>query len=534
MKRHRLLKVSMFVLLAALVAVGGIGLQPGRAQAKTALNVGLANNVDILDPTVTTFSSVGFIMGHVFSPLVYQQPLGTFEPGLASEWSINADATEYTFKLRQDAKFHDGTPVNAQAVKFTFDRVANPDTKSQLGISLLGPYQETVVADDYTFTVKFKSPFAPFLNSVSTPYLAPISPAAVEKAGAEWGVSTITGSGPFKFESYTPNAEVVLARNDDYNWAPALFGVNGASKLEKITFKIILDPATRLAALESGEVDFINNVPENEVARLKGDAALNILEIEQPGSGWSLMMNVEKAPTSELAVRRAIALGSDKQGMIDTVFSGLGKPGCSPLTSVMFGYDPKSCEYLPYNPDEAKKILDEAGWTAGADGIRVKDGQRLVIEHYFRTGGAPGTAMATFMKADLAKIGIEVNLNGLEGGGYFEAVRAGKHNSQNWWDTGTDPDQVRVLFYGARANGGTNRNRYKSDAMDKLIDAAAGTPDPAKRAELYAQIQKLAADDAVMVFYVDPLLLYGHTKSLDGVTALGGGNLMNFYAASFK
>jgi peptide/nickel transport system substrate-binding protein len=143
--------------------------------------------------------------------------------------------------------------------------------------------------------------------------------------------------------------------------------------------------------------------------------------------------------------------------------------------------------------------------------------------------------MATFMQADLAKVGIEVQLNGLARAGYFDAVRSGQHNSQNWWDTQTDPDGVfRTLFHSSNADGGTNRNRYKNPEMDKLIDDAAGSADPATRIELYKQIQKLAADDAIMVYFNDPYLLYGSISTLQNVQYLGGGTLPNFYGASFS
>ena len=142
--------------------------------------------------------------------------------------------------------------------------------------------------------------------------------------------------------------------------------------------------------------------------------------------------------------------------------------------------------------------------------------------------------MATFMQADLAKVGIQVNLNGLAQAGYFDAVRSGQHNSQNWWDTQTDPDGVvRTLFHSSNADGGTNRNRYQNPAMDQLIDAAAGTPDAAERIDLYKQIQKLAADDAIMVYFNDPYLLFGGVPSLTGIQYLGGGTLPNFYGATF-
>jgi len=276
-------------------------------------------------------------------------------------------------------------------------------------------------------------------------------------------------------------------------------------------------------------------VPELDVERLSGDSALVIEQIPQPGHGHSLMMNVEKFPTSELAVRRAIAHSIDKQGLIDIVFNGFGTPACSALTPVMFGFDPASCDYLPFDRELAASILEEAGWVdSDGDGVREKDGQRLTIEHYFRADNPQGSAMATYMQGDLATVGIEVVLNGQTQAGYFDAVRSGQHNSQNWWDTWTDPDGMRVLFDSSRADGGTNRNRYRSEAMDAVLLEAASKADPAERVALYAEAQKIAADDAVMVYFVDPLLLYGYSTSLSGVKFLGGGNLPNFYAASIS
>jgi peptide/nickel transport system substrate-binding protein len=536
MKKTFLIRVLTLLMVAAFALSGSaFGTHAAAAQAKTELVYGLSNNVDTLDPNTTTFSSVGSIMTHVVDRLVSQPKLGTFEPSLAESWTISADVKEYTFKLRKDVKFTDGTPFNAAAVKFTFDRIANPDTKAQTAASLLGDYDGTTVVDDSTVTVKFKSPYAPFLDNVSTTYLGIVSPTAFQKAGAEWGKSIIVGSGPFKLESYTPESSVVLVRNPDYNWAPKSYSVNGPAKLSKITFKIIQEPATRLAALESGEVDFINDTPETDVKRVTDEGKFTVLKIEQPGSGWSLMMNVEKFPTDQLSVRKAIALASDKQGMIDTVFNGLGTPGCSGLTKVMFGYDPKTCTYLPYDPELAKKTLEADGWKMGADGYYAKDGKTLEIGHYFRSDSPRNVAMATFMQADLKKVGIKVTLNGAARAGYFDAVRAGKHNTQNWWDTASNPDaMLRTLFWSKNAGGGTNRNRYKNPAVDKLLDEAAATADSDKEKAIYAQIQKIIADDAVMVFYNDPFLLYAHAKNVQGFVALSGGNDIGFYAASFK
>lgn len=527
--------------LLALIIVLALGLVSVPAPARpvsaqgSSITFGISNNVDTLDPNVTTFSSVGVIMQHVFDPLVWQYPLGEFHPGLATEWSVNEDATEYTFKLRQGVTFHDGTPFNAEAVKFTFDRIINPDTQSQMAFSYLGPYVETQVVDDYTAVVKFSSPFAAFLDSASQPQLGITSPTAVATLGEEYGLSMVVGTGPFKLASYVPDSEVVLERNPDYNWGPEdIFGQSGPTNVDSLIFKIIQEPATRLAALESGEVDYIDEVPAQDVARLDEESNYTVMQIDQPGHGWSLMFNFEKSPTDELAVRQAIIMGSDKQGMIDTVFNGFGTPACSPLTKVMFAYAPLQCEQYPYDKEAAGRVLDEAGWVMNdSTGIREKDGQPLVIEHWYRADSWPGDEMATFMQYDLAQIGIQVNLNGASQSGYFDAVRSGQHNTQNWWDTQTDPGAVmRTLFHSSNADGGTNRNRYRNPKMDQLIVDAAGETDPARQKELYLEIQQLVEDDAIMVFYVDPVLLFANDASLDGVVYLGGGYSPDFYAAT--
>jgi peptide/nickel transport system substrate-binding protein len=413
----------------------------------------------------------------------------------------------------------------------------NPDSKSQTAISLIGPYKETEVVDEYTVIVRFNTPFAPFLDSISQPYLGIVSPSAVQSMGADFGQTTIIATGPFKIDSYIPDSEVVLVRNDDYTWgSQEIFGRTGPSDLTRFTFKLILEPATRLAALESNVVDFIDAVSPFEYSRLNNEGNFTMVELPQPGNGWSLLMNVNKAPTDDLVVRRAIALASDKQGMIDTVFNGFGIPGCSPLTNVMLGYDATSCNYLPYNPQQAESILDSAGWMLNpSSGIREKDGMLLEIDHYYRADNPLHQAMATFMQADLAMVGILVNLNGRSQAGYFDGVRSGAHNTQNWWDTQTDPDGVvRTLFYSANAGGGTNRSNYVNPVMDELIDAAAATSDTSGRAALYGQIQQLVADDAVMISYSDSYLLFGSIPSLTGIQYLGGGTLPNFYGAFFS
>lgn len=500
------------------------------------ITVGIPAGFDRLDPNVTTFSRVGNITLHMTDPLVWQPSPGEYVPGLATEWSVNEDATEYRFTLREDVTFHDGTPFNAEAVKFTFDRIVDPETKSQSAFSNIGPYLETEIVSDYELIVRFETGYAPFLDNLSGTTLVPVSPTAQQEVGNEdWGITAFVGTGPFMFESMTLNQEIVLVRNPDYAWGPEWTGMTGPANAERLVYRFVEEPATRTAALETGEIDFMDQTPEIDFPNLEANPDIETVQMPQPGSGYALMFNHQRAPTDQLPVRRAMQLAMDRQGMIDTVFNGFGTPACGPLTSVVFCYDASLCEMYPTDLEEANAVLDEAGFTdSDGDGIREIDGEPLVVQHYYRADAGNNNEQAAFLKDNMAKVGIDVQLNGLSATGYFDAVRGGEHNTQGWWDTGTDPDMVRTFFYSANAGGGTNRNNYINEEMDTLIDQAAAQPDPAARCELYSEIQKKVKDEAIMEWWSDPVILYAHSAALDGVVYYLGGNTPYFYAATIS
>ncbi len=275
------LLVLLSLLLSACVAPTAQPAQPEAAAPEAAaaaapaggtITIGLPAGFDRLDPNVTTFSRVGNMTLQMTDPLVWQKEPGVYTPGLATEWSVNEDATEYRFKLREDVKFHDGTPFNAEAVKFTFDRIVNPDTKAQSAFSNIGPYKETEIVNDYEVIVRFNTGYAPFLDSLSGATLVPVSPTAQQRVGNEnWGITEFVGTGPFKFESMVLNQEVVMVRNPDYNWGPEWMGQTGPANVDKLIYKFIEEPATRTAALETGEIDFMEETPEIDFPNLQAN-----------------------------------------------------------------------------------------------------------------------------------------------------------------------------------------------------------------------------------------------------------------------
>lgn len=472
----------------------------------------LVSRFDTLDPTITTFSDVIRTAHHLFDPLVWQPVPGEFIPGLATSWEVNDSADEYTFTLRDDVTFHDGSALTADALKFTYDRIIDPETKSQIAFSALGPYDSTEVVDPQTATIRFTASYAPFLNSVSSVILAPLPPAVVEELGLDFGIQPV-GTGPFMFDSYQTDNQLRMVKNPNYNWAPTMFTHQGPAYLDAITWRIIPEDATRLAALQSGEVHIIQTVPTQDYAAVQNNDDLAIIDAVLPGSGWSIMNNVTRAPMDDLNVRKALQYGVDKEGLIQAIWQGLYEVSPSPLTSVTFAYDPSTADVYNYDPEMAGQLLDEAGWVMGDDGVREKDGEPLKLGVYYRSDNANFVSLATFLQAQYAEIGIEWELFGLAQAGYFDAVRAGEHHVQFWWGPATDPDGVfRVFFHSSNADGGTNRNRYKDDEMDAMIDEAAGTTDPEARKRLYFELQHKALDEAIMVFLSEPTETYAYEK----------------------
>jgi len=500
------------------------------AQSGGVLTYGMASSPDTLDVTVTTSSFTGRIGLHLSDPLVWQPSAGQFAPGLATSWTVSPDATVYTFKLRENVKFHDGTPFTAEAVKATFDRIVNPDTKSQLAFDYIGPYDRTEVLGKSAVRIHFKTPYAAFLDAVSTPYLGIISPAALQKYGKDFGSVVFVSTGPFMLQSYQPDAQVTLIRNPNYAWASPIFKHQGPPALESLVFRIIPEDAVRLATLGTGETQFIDNVPTRDYSRLKSDKNTVLVAIPQAGTGYSVMMNEQRAPTDDVAVRRAVQLGIDRVGFVKAVWDGVGSPGCGPITPNIFGFDVPTCKMNTYSPDAARRALQGAGWQPGPDGIFQKGGQRLTLQFYFHTRFPRSAEMATFIQANLKAVGMDVVLHDLAPGAYFAAVRTGQQNLNFWWETATDAGLLLDEIFSSRhANGGTNRSYYKNSQTDKLIEEITAEADRAKRKALIEQVQRKVIDDAVMAYLDDPLSLYAYRRGITGVWVDWGGNYPYFY-----
>ncbi len=456
---------------------------------------------DHMDPAVTDFDSTIRVTLNVVEPLVWEPEPGVFVPGLAESWAVSQDAKTYTFRLKRGVKFHDGTPFNAEAVKFTMDRIVDPATKAGQSHDQLGPYDRTEIVNDYTVRIQMKEGYTPLLTNLNG-YLGIVSPTAVKKMGLADFDRHPVGTGPFIFKEWVPKDHVTLVRNPDYNWGSSYFKHKGPAYLEQVIFKIIPEDSVRTGTLRSGETQYIDDLLPLEYGALKRSSRITVIDKGQPGSGFVLLLNVtSKGPISDLAVRRAMEYGVDREGLNKAVFQGLNKVAWSPLMRPTFGYDPSTEKIYSYDPTKAKQTLEEAGWRVGSDGIREKGGQKLVID--FPIIGRPrDRAMAESVQASLREIGMDVAVTSLERGAFTERRRQKRFDVNFMWFSYGDPDVLRTIFHSSNINA-FNRAQYQIPEVDRMLEQAAATTNKARRAQLYADIQQRVLKDAVVVPLVD-------------------------------
>jgi peptide/nickel transport system substrate-binding protein len=498
------------------VAASGIGRFAGvsaRAQGGGDLIIGYTQEQPTLDAPVPNSDSQSRLLNSVLDPLVWQPEIGVFEAGLATSWESNDDSTQFTFQLRDDVIFHDGTPFNAEAVKVSFDRVADPELRALL-VGLLGPYEATEVVDEFTARVTFSEPYPLFLDSLSKTGIRIVSPTAVEEFGPDFG-QNVVGTGPFKLRSFSEES-VVLERFEEYAWGPAFLEHEGPAFLDTITYRFIPEDATRVTALETGEVQFIDFTPPQQVDRLTADGRFTVDLLYVPGLPQMLQLNVDKAPTSDLAVRQAIQHAVNHQAIVDVIWFGKAKPSYGVLSSATPGYWAGTEEVYPFDPERSRQILEEAGWTVGADGVREKDGQRLELLYVTNTSQAP---TAEVIQAMLADVGIAMTIEALSSQASLAKYQENQHHIGRLGEITNDPSAMCFPVHSRNITGGTqgNRSRYANPEVDQLCDEAAQETDMARRIELYEQIQQIVADDAIIIGAYEQVLINTYWNTVTNV-----------------
>lgn len=475
---------------------------PTPTPAPMVLTMALSSEPKTLDPQLASSSTETSLLALFFDTLVYRTQDNQYTPFLAKEWSFAKDGLSATFHLREGVTFHDGSPLNADAVVFTFQRFSRVGSKRS---PLAGELQNIAAVekvDDLTVTFRFKTPSATFLNAISQPYAGILSPTAVEQAGDKFGQHPV-GTGPFTLAEWNAGQSLVLTPFEKYAWPPADVSNPGRPYLSKLVLKIIPDSAAQINALKAGEVDVAYAASADAIHELEQDPNITLLDIESSGL-YYLAFNLQKPPLDQLKIRQALSHAVNKSEIVSIAFDGLAKPVYTLLPPNVLGASPELEAYeLKHDPNKARQLLLEAGLTTNAAGQALWEGQPLRLKLITYTSPL-NNAIATLLESQLRAIGVELDIQQMEVAGATEAANKGEHDLLLWRYDWTDPDALAMWFASDRIGAG-NRSFYSNPEVDALLKQAKSELDQAKRIPLYIEAQKLILQDAVWQPLATPL-----------------------------
>lgn len=506
------LLISLLLVLAVVLSgCGGQGQQAAKEGGKTFVFARSGDAVG-LDPANVTDGESLYVTHQIFETLLNYKPTDTeLVPGLATSWENSKDGREWTLTLRKGVKFQDGTPFNAQAVKFNFDRWRLPNNKYHVGgnfeyyTSMFGGFpgviKDVQVVDDYTVKFILTRPLAPFLADLAMPTFGIASPAAVEKYGKDFFKHPV-GTGPFTFVSWDKDQKIVLKRNDNY-WGPR-------PALDEVVFRTIPDNSARLMELKSGTIDAMIGLNPDDYKTVKDDPNLQVLLRPSMNVGYLALNNLKK-PFNDPRVRQAIACAIDKKALIDAFYAGLGKPAKNPLPPSVWGYNDSIQDY-PYDPAKAKELLAEAGYPHGFT-------TTLWAMPVARPYMPQPKEIAQAIQADLAKVGIKANIVTYDWATYIAKGENGEHDMYlfGWTGDNGDPDNFLYVLLGkdnAVKGAASNVCFYQNEEVNNLLKQAQSVSDQSKRAALYEQAQAIIHQDEPMVPLVHSMEVVVAKKSV--------------------
>jgi peptide/nickel transport system substrate-binding protein len=451
------------------------------------------------DPRVTSSRHEYQVIAQIFDTLIASDGSNKLFPGLATAWDVAADGKSVTLKLRTDVGFHDGTPFDAEAVKFTFDTIADPKTASEGAVTQLGPYAGTDVIDPYTVRVNYSQPFGAALASYAEGTLAPVSPAAVKRLGNQGFARAPVGAGPFRFVSWEEGRQVIMERFDKYNWAPGYNAHTGPSSVQRMVTRFIGDASTRVAALEAGEIDISDATPILDMKRFGDTKGYATMIGNAAGIPFGLELNGSKGIFADVRVRRALAMAVDRKALSDNLFFGLIDPAYGPLSKGTPGYWAGAEEMYKPDTKAAMALLDEAGWKAGPDGVRIKDGQRLTGFYGAPPPLEPDTAVE--LQAVARRVGFDLKVETITFARNQQLVFDNAFDMLPVRWIQADPMCLENLFASVNIPS-AGRYKYnwmqlKDAKLDGLFADGRATTDQAKRDAIYGEAQKVIMDSAL-------------------------------------
>ncbi|PKL76192.1 MAG: ABC transporter substrate-binding protein [Candidatus Melainabacteria bacterium HGW-Melainabacteria-1] len=488
------LRAGILLSLAMLSGLSGCKVQAPVDPDKVII-FGKAKDAVTLDNADASDGESSAVLVNIYEPLLrFKREETLVEPALAESYTVTPDKLTWTFKLRKGVTFHDGTPFDAAAVKFNYDRqmdAKNPwrfNGKFEYWHLFFGAVKSIEAPDSHTVIIRLSRADSTFLPNLALYTMGISSPTAIKKHGENYFKFPV-GTGPYKFDRWVRNEKIKLRRFEDY------WGAKPA--IDVLIYKPVPDNAVRLLELETNSIHVLDGINPDDVPRIKKNPELNL--ITQPGLNVGyLAMNNDKPPFNLQKVRLALNYAINKPALVKAFFADgqLGMPAINPMPPMVLGYNTQIQDY-PYNPEKAKALLAEAGFPKGFE----TDLWAMPIARPYMP---QPHRIAEAIQSDLQKVGIKVKIVSFEWGTYLDKISNGEHTMalMGWIGDNGDPDNfLYTLFDRNNTVKGSAANYafYKSEAVHQLLIKAQQVIDLDERAKLYEQAQVLIKQDAPWV-----------------------------------
>ncbi|WP_390901846.1 TIGR04028 family ABC transporter substrate-binding protein [Serratia quinivorans] len=491
-----------------------------------------------LYPPSGGFYPNGGILNQITDKLTYQNPQTLeIEPWIAESWSSNADKTEYTFKLRPGVTFSDGTPLDANAVAKNFDTYGLGNKEKRLPVSeVINNYDHSEVIDPLTVKFYFKHSSPGFLQGTATIGSGLVSLSTLNRSYDQLGDARhIIGSGPFVVSAETLGREVSLSVRKDYHWGPAKLAQQGRANLDGIKVIVTGEDSVRIGALQAGQADFIRQIQAYDEKQTQ-EQGFTIYAAPTRGVNDSVAFRPDNPLVSDLRVRQALLHATDSKQIVDTLFSVNYPQAKSVIASSAAGFVDLSAK-LKFDPELANRLLDEAGWKKGSDGLREKDGKKLLLNVYESLPQPQNKAVLQLVSQQWGKVGARLNILAGDAGSKVADNLDPQKTPAAVVEVGrADPDVIKSQFYPTNRDallqqGGTGKNSaFKDDKLNALLLGIASEVDPQKRLQIAGEAQNYLLDQAYVIPFFEEPQVFAGAPYLKGVSFEAVGR-PSFYGA---
>jgi len=469
------------------------------------IKVGFTQDVLTMDPANHRKRETETILRNMYDGIVTRTPAMDVVPEIAKSWEV-IDSTTYEFNLREGVRFHSGDILTAEDIKFTFDRLiveGAMEGQTSPRKSLLGPMESVEVIDDLTVRFHFKTPWPIF--TAMLPFQEVVSKAFVERVGGDGLSSQVNGTGPFKLKEWRKGESVIMERFDDYYGGSSDIKPVGKACVDQVVFKVIPESASRVAALLSGDIDIMTELPVHSISQVERSKNADVVSVNGTRSFY-ISMNNQRPPFDDLRVRQAANHALDKELIIDRILSGKATEIHGILSPDAFGHNPKLKAYK-YNIKKAKQLLADAGYPNGID-------VTLDVEGPFKDTAEAAASL-------LAKAGIRAQVSVSESSILKDNWRTNGQKPidgdmwfTSWGNGSLDPTGIfePVMMTDARGNS----TGFSNADVDRMLTEASQTAIPADREKLYQAAEEIVNEQAPAIFLWVPQDIYGVSKRLKG------------------